>query len=355
MFERFTTQARHVVVLAQEEARELDHNYIGTEHLLLGLLRETEGMAARALSELGLTVEMTRSRIVASVGRGKKPPRGHIPFTPRAKKVLEKALREAVGLRHNYIGTEHILLGLLKLDDGLSAILLREWNVDFAALRERVLALIAEATANKAAGLQTQPGPSASTGARRTTATIASLDTARRYAGGDPIGSHHLLLAVLDDEASAATMALAGLGLDVQAAREALLRAEVTGTSDELPELVGRRGMTLRWTDSAVVLEATDVRLLTAARLAFAAVEGSDGQTGVIPGDHHAAISLAEVWNALYDSLNDIRKRASTPVAAGDEDAPSPEAGHSVGGVEPTEAPGGDTDNGSSADEPPAG
>src|SRR5256714_1638315 len=115
MFERFTERARQVVVLAQEEARILKHNYIGTEHILLGLLREEEGLAARVLESLDITVERVRAQVVRIVGSGEEVTSGQIPFTPRAKKVLELALREALSLGHNYIGTEHILLGLVRV------------------------------------------------------------------------------------------------------------------------------------------------------------------------------------------------------------------------------------------------
>src|SRR5437867_12711807 len=113
MFERFTDRARRVVVLAQEEARLLDHNRIGTEHLLLGLIREGEGIAAQALESMDISLETVRQQVVEIIGRGQTVPTGHIPFSPRAKKVLELALREALQLGHNYIGTEHLLLGLI--------------------------------------------------------------------------------------------------------------------------------------------------------------------------------------------------------------------------------------------------
>ena len=118
MFERFTDRARRVVVLAQEEARILDHNYIGTEHILLGLLQEGEGVAAKALESLGISLEAVRQQVEEIIGQGQQAPSGHIPFTPRAKKVLELSLREALQLGHNYIGTEHILLALLEWEDG---------------------------------------------------------------------------------------------------------------------------------------------------------------------------------------------------------------------------------------------
>src|SRR5262249_25624389 len=120
MFERFTERARQVVVLAQEEARTLKHNYIGTEHILLGLLREEEGLAARVLESLDITVERVRAQVVRIVGSGEEVTSGQIPFTPRAKKVLELALREALSLGHNYIGTEHILLGLVRENEGVA-------------------------------------------------------------------------------------------------------------------------------------------------------------------------------------------------------------------------------------------
>jgi ATP-dependent Clp protease ATP-binding subunit ClpC len=114
MFERFTDRARRVVVLAQEEARLLDHNYIGTEHLLLGLAHEGQGVAAKTLESLGIRLETLRSQVEEIIGQGQRGPTGHLPFTPRAKKVLELSLREAKQLGHNYIGTEHILLGLIR-------------------------------------------------------------------------------------------------------------------------------------------------------------------------------------------------------------------------------------------------
>lgn len=120
MFERFTDRARRVVVYAQDEAKTLEHNYIGTEHLLLGLLREEEGIAAQALASFSVTVEAVREHVVRETSRGNGASVGHIPFTPRAKKALELALREALQLGHNYIGTEHLLLGVLREQEGLA-------------------------------------------------------------------------------------------------------------------------------------------------------------------------------------------------------------------------------------------
>jgi ATP-dependent Clp protease ATP-binding subunit ClpA len=142
MFERFTERARRVVVLAQEEARELDHNYIGTEHLLLGILRDGEGVAARALDELGISRLAVREKVVTMIGRGGSTPSGHIPFTPRAKKALELSLREALQLSHNHIGTEHILLGLIREGEGVAAQVLIELGADLNRVRAKVLELV---------------------------------------------------------------------------------------------------------------------------------------------------------------------------------------------------------------------
>jgi ATP-dependent Clp protease ATP-binding subunit ClpA len=139
MFERFTERARHLVVLAQEEARVLQHGYIGTEHLLLGLLREEEGLAARVLDSLGVEIDEVRAQVARVVGRGDEVTNGQIPFTPRAKKVLELALREARSLGHDYIGTEHVLLGLVRENEGVGARVLREFGVDAEKIRKEVV------------------------------------------------------------------------------------------------------------------------------------------------------------------------------------------------------------------------
>ena len=140
MFERFTDRARRVVVLAQEEARELGHNYIGTEHILLGLLREPEGAAAQALEALGIGLDAVRQQVRQIIGQGEGTTLpSHIPFTPRAKKVLELSLREALQLGHNYIGTEHILLGLIREGEGVAAQVLVKLGADLNRVRQQVI------------------------------------------------------------------------------------------------------------------------------------------------------------------------------------------------------------------------
>src|SRR6187551_2533030 len=142
MFERFTDRARRVVVLAQEEARMLNHNYIGTEHILLGLIHEGEGVAAKALESLGISLEGVRQQVEEIIGQGQQAPSGHIPFTPRAKKVLELSLREALQLGHNYIGTEHILLGLIREGEGVAAQVLGKLGADLSSVRQQVIQLL---------------------------------------------------------------------------------------------------------------------------------------------------------------------------------------------------------------------
>ena len=142
MFERFTDRARRVVVLAQEEARMLDHNYIGTEHLLLGLIHEGEGVAAKALEAMGISLDAVRQQVEAIIGRGQQAPSGHIPFTPRAKRVLELSLRESGQLGHNYIGTEHILLGLIREGEGVAAQVLMKLGGDLNRVRQMVIQLL---------------------------------------------------------------------------------------------------------------------------------------------------------------------------------------------------------------------
>ncbi|PZG04251.1 NDP-hexose 4-ketoreductase, partial [Micromonospora craterilacus] len=161
MFERFTDRARRVVVLAQEEARMLNHNYIGTEHILLGLIHEGEGVAAKALESLGISLEGVRQQVEEIIGQGQQAPSGHIPFTPRAKKVLELSLREALQLGHNYIGTEHILLGLIREGEGVAAQVLVKLGADLNRVRQQVIQLLSGYQGKEPAAAGTAPGEAA--------------------------------------------------------------------------------------------------------------------------------------------------------------------------------------------------
>jgi ATP-dependent Clp protease ATP-binding subunit ClpA len=142
LFERFTERGRRVIVLAQDEARKLNHDYIGTEHILLGLLREGDGVAAKALESLGISLDAVRQQVEEIIGRGQQPPSGHIPFTKRAKKALELSLRESRLLGQDYIGTEHILLGLLREGDGVAAQVLVKLGADLNRVRQQVIQLL---------------------------------------------------------------------------------------------------------------------------------------------------------------------------------------------------------------------
>ncbi len=328
MFERFTHRARRAVVLAQEEARRLNHNYIGTEHLLLGLL-EPGGIAAQALMRFGMTATGVRDEVAARVGRGSEPPKGRIPFTPRAKKTMELSLREALSLSHNYIGTEHILLGLIREGDGVAAQILAEHaGGDLTVVRQAVLDLLPATQAlhgrrwlrrRNEPLLSDEPVPSAGSpgeqggpsGMPTTPAADAGLAEAARLAGGQPVGSHHLLAAALADPDSAAARTLTALGINLDEAREALRHADVAGTSDEQPEERGRRHMAVRVTDGGLVLEVTDPALQALAQAAVEALGDRATEPGSIPGDLPASASLAQVWLAMRDSLEDIRVAAS--------------------------------------------
>jgi ATP-dependent Clp protease ATP-binding subunit ClpA len=157
LFERFTDRARRVIVLAQEEARALRHDYIGTEHILLGLIHEGEGVAAKALEALGIGLQAVRQQVEELIGQGEEQRSGHIPFTPRAKKVLELSLRESQQLGHNYIGTEHILLGLIREGDGVAAQVLVRLGADLNRVRQQVIEVLADHQARQPASQQPAP------------------------------------------------------------------------------------------------------------------------------------------------------------------------------------------------------
>jgi ClpA/ClpB-like protein/UvrB/UvrC motif-containing protein len=171
MFERFTDRARKIVVLAQEEARRLEHNYIGTEHILLGLIREGEGVAAVTLKALGIRLDPVRQQVEEIIGRGQETPQGHIPFTPRAKKVLELSLRESKQLGHNYIGTEHILLGLIREGDGVAAQVLVRLGADQNRVRQQVIQLLHGRTAE-------EPRPGAEAGLETAEQQLTAIEQA---------------------------------------------------------------------------------------------------------------------------------------------------------------------------------
>ena len=315
MFEQFTPYARHVVVLAQEEARELRHNYIGTEHIVLGLLGEPQGLAFRVLADFGMSGDATRAEVSEIVGgdTSGKLKSGHIPFTPRAKKTLELALREAKALGHDYIGTEHLLLGVLREPESVGATVIKRHG-DLLAVRVAVLDRLSAAPADRGQERRwhrdAEPDGQALLSA--TPAADAALSQAARLAGSRPVGSHDLLLAALADPDTVAARVLSDFGLDLDQARQALRAADVTGTSDELPAEAGRRQLRIHVTDELVTLEITDPVIITAAR---AAADALGAQDGVIRGELPAAASLTKVWQALAEALGAIQNRAARPAA----------------------------------------
>ena len=244
MFERFSSQARHVVVSAQEEARELDHNYIGTEHLLLGLLATSDSLAGACLIALDYTRDDVRASVEAKVGRGKAPG-GHIPFTPRAKKVLELSLREALQLKHNYIGTEHILLGILREGEGLAAHILADKH-PLDRIRAEVLTRVES------------PGGARETHEGRTPAAQEVLTLAAELAGEIPVGSHHILEAILQQPDSAAAKALTQAGIDLDHLAATLDDVSTENTADDTPEQAAGRQLELSVTDDAVTIVLRD-------------------------------------------------------------------------------------------------
>ena len=204
MFERFTDRARTVVVLAQEEARMLNHNYIGTEHILLGLIHEGKGVAAKALELLGISLEVLRQQVEEIIGQGQQAPSGHIPFTPRAKKVLELSLREALQLAHNYIGTEHILLGLIREGDGVAAQVLVKLGADLNRVRQQVIQLL-----HAYQGTSATPEPAPTPGGMRSIRLSKAMRQVVHLAAAEAcalqhgyIGTEHLFLGLLLVDAS---------------------------------------------------------------------------------------------------------------------------------------------------------
>jgi ATP-dependent Clp protease ATP-binding subunit ClpC len=226
MFERFSDPARRVVVLAQEEARLLNHNYIGTEHILLGVIHEGEGVAARALRSLGINLDAVRQEVDEIIGRGGSPPSGHIPFTPRAKKVLELSLREALQLGHNYIGTEHILLGLLREGEGVACQVLVNLGANLPTVRARVYELLAGGATEETTA-ERVPIPPLSSELRE---VIQEARQAAEAKGASEVAPIHLFLAAAQHPDGAAGRMLRAVGVDPEE-----LHRQVVDESDDKP------------------------------------------------------------------------------------------------------------------------
>jgi ATP-dependent Clp protease ATP-binding subunit ClpC len=298
VFERFTDRARQSVVFAQEEARQLGHNYMGTEHLLLGLLREQDSIASRALERLGTGLDTVRAEVESIIGRGGGSPAGHIEFTPRAKKVLELSLREALQLGHNYIGTEHILLGLVREGEGVAAQVLVARGAGLGKVRQTVLAEL---------GSVGGPRPPAPSARSRTPAADEVIAAAEQLAGGAPVGSQHLLEALAQSEESLAAKALAALGVDADALAAKLGELGVEGTTDTTPEETAARGMEVRVEDDAVHVVLRDPAAIELGRAVTAQTGGpARGADPILTGP------FIGLWQSTLSGLRELR-RALTP------------------------------------------
>jgi ATP-dependent Clp protease ATP-binding subunit ClpA len=297
MFERFTDRARRVVVSAQEEARHLGHTSIGTEHLLLGLLHEGDGVAAVALRRLNITLTDVRADVVGIIGEGDAEPSGHIPFAPRSKKVLELSLREALQLGHNFIGTEHILLGLIREGEGVAAQILVARGTSLERVRTTVMSVVGMVGEDRE-----RVAPKVTPGAE------AAIADARQLAGTSPMGSSHLLEALARSEDTSAAKVLAALGVDTETLATKIDEVGTDGTSDEMPEEAAARLMELRVDDDAVHVVLRDQATVDLVRSIVEAYGGP------MRGDEPAAGSMVGLWETVVGGIEAIRDQISSPV-----------------------------------------
>ncbi|MFG1809619.1 Clp protease N-terminal domain-containing protein [Streptomyces sp. NPDC049040] len=285
-FERFTVKARQAVVAAQEQARLLKHDHIGTEHILLGLLAVPDGTAARVLHQLGCDKETALADITALATPGTKESSGHIPFAPRAKKTLEIALREAQRLHHDNIGTEHILLALVTEGEGVGAQVLAGRVAPISRVRAAVLASIEGPRDAPAA-----PWPAG------TPATEDTVSTAGALAGGAPVGSHHLLEAMLRAENSMAARVLRELGVDPDAVAAKIDELDPETTTDANPEESAARKMEIRLVGDEVHLILRDPATVTVAR------KVTELSGGPIQGVGPVAGMFVPLWRSTHQLL----------------------------------------------------
>ena len=302
MFERFTERARSAVVLAQEQARHLGHNYIGTEHLLLGLLAEGDGVGPVVLREAGLTLRIVQADVEAIIGRGQGSPSGHIPFTPRAKKVLELSLREALRLGDTHIGSEHILLGLLREGDGVAAQILTQHNIRLDVLRKMVEGR-AEGGGDPVGRWPPRPA--------YTPAADEIVAAAQQLAGGAAVGSHHLLEALARSDGSMAAQALSELGVDPDALSARLEALPLEASTDVTPDEASARKMELRVDGDEVVIVFRDADTLDRARVVL------EHSGSPLRGDDPSAATFIALLRQVRTSLDEIQA-ALQPEPAGE-------------------------------------
>ncbi|HEY7071235.1 MAG TPA: Clp protease N-terminal domain-containing protein [Acidimicrobiales bacterium] len=327
MFERFTDRARRVVVLAQEESRRLDHDYIGTEHLLLGLLAVASGPAYEALTAEGIELAPARAKVEELVGRGESTPSGHIPFTPRAKKVLELSLREALGLGHNYIGTEHVLLGLIREGEGVACQVIVTLGADLRALDGRVRALVGammppEVRASRSRRLWSsitrsgrvsgEPGPAVQVPPgeglpvlRRLTAgawraVLLAQSEALRY-GQAAAGEEHLLLGIIAEGEGRGARALNAVGVTLEAAHE---KADALLGQPRVTEPTG----VLEPTFAASGLEVTEMALVEAVSGGRHGIDTDDLLLGFVRRAEQGEGLAAQALGVLGTSADAVRQ-----------------------------------------------
>ena len=264
MFERFTDRARRSLVLAQEESRRLNHHHIGLEHLLLGLLAEGEGVAAKALQQLGLDLGSVRSRVTEVAGIGASTPKAHIPFSRAAKATMEGALREALKLGHNYIGTEHLLLGMVDEQEGL--MLLDGFGLTGPAVRTATVSALSGVIAQRPrAG---DDSPTAGRDGEYTPGLQLALERAADLAGGEPVGTHHVVAAIAQTEDLAGNAMLAAGGFSTDGLETEPVEWDTSGTLDDTPTrraarateiAFGEEGLTIRFADPELRDQLRDV------------------------------------------------------------------------------------------------
>ncbi len=306
MFERFNNEARALIVRSQEQARSLGHNYIGTEHLLLGLLvgEPAGSVAAGVLEDAGLRHDEVRAMVLDIVGPGEGAGTGHIPFTPRSKKVLELSLREAMKLRHKYIGPEHVLLGLVREGEGVAAQIMVKQGAAFSDVRQAVLARAPALTKRRAAFGSTRPPFLPPSAGGLTAGALRATNLASVRAGGGPIGSQHYLLGLLDEREGLAAKALGALGVTRETIEAKLAELGPEGTTDEPPERAGARATQVEVQGDEISVRILETDLAARLRSHF---EGS--RSGAeLPGSE-------QLWKALRQGLEEMTVRLE---AAGD-------------------------------------
>jgi ATP-dependent Clp protease ATP-binding subunit ClpA len=303
MFERFTPQARQVVVRAQEQARDLGHDYIGTEHILLGLVElGDDPVITEVLAPAGVTHEAVSGEILGLTGRGENAPQGHIPFTPRSKKVLELSLREALRLKHKEIHAGHILLGLIREGEGLAVQILVQLGADLPRLREEV-----QHRLGRGSGRMPRLGTTMASHGPTTPGGAVVAGRAVALAGSGYVGSQHYLQAILADENSVAAKALASLGITRNAVERALSETSPLGTTDELPERAGARRTSLELLGDTIAVRIEESELAARLRPHFERLRTDVLRGGDLPG-------FDRIWKAVRPAVEHaVREMETSP------------------------------------------